>query len=203
MFLVMRDTRRLAVPELAATLQRKLGEIQETFASNPSLRVHQQNRFYIHQILARLTDHVERQSGLPGRFVEYVSGQGTARYEVEHIWANHAEQHTHEFPQAADFNDYRNRIGGLLLLPKTFNASYGDLPYDQKVGHYASQNILAWSLHSSAYDRNPGFVAYANRSQLPFRAMAEFKRADLDERQALYQRLAEEVWNPGRLAVAS
>lgn len=201
MFVVMRDIRGLPVPELAATLRRKLDEAQETFATNPSLRVHQQNRFYIHQILARLTDHVERQSGLPGRFAEYVGGEGTARYEVEHIWANHAERHTDEFPQAVDFVEYRNRIGGLLLLPKLFNASYGDLPYSQKVGHYASQNILAWSLNASAYERNPGFVAYAKSAQLPFRAIADFKRADLDERQALYQRLAEEVWNPNRLAI--
>jgi hypothetical protein len=201
MFLVMRDIRGLSVPELAATLRRKLGETHETFESNPNLRVHQQNRFYIHQILARLTDHVERRSGLPGRFVEYIGGEATARYEVEHVWANHAERHTDEFPQAADFADYRNRIGGLLLLPKSFNASYGDLPYDQKVGHYVSQNILAWSLHAGAYEHNPGFVAYVKRSGLPFRAMPEFNRADLDERQTLYRLLAEEVWSPERLAI--
>jgi hypothetical protein len=36
-------------------------------------------------------------------------------------------------------------------------------------------------------------------SGLPFRAHAEFKKADLDARQALYQRLAERIWNPAVL----
>ncbi len=202
MFLVMRDTRGLSVPELAAALRERLDGVAETFASNPNLRVHQQNRFYIHQLLARMTDHVERQSGMPGRFVEYIGGSGTARYEVEHIWANHPERHTDEFPQAADFLEYRNRIGGLLLLPKSFNASYGDLHYAKKVEHYVTQNIVARSLHPGAYEHHPGFLAYAKRSGLPFRAIASFDKAALDERQDLYRRIAEEVWSPTRLGVA-
>ncbi|MBK7760321.1 MAG: DUF1524 domain-containing protein, partial [Deltaproteobacteria bacterium] len=48
-------------------------------------------------------------------------------YEVEHIWANRPERHSDEFPQSSDFQDVRNHIGGLLLLPKSFNASYGDM----------------------------------------------------------------------------
>lgn len=202
MFLVMRDTRGLSVPELAVALRERLDGVSETFASSPNLRVHQQNRFYIHQILARMTDHVERSSGMPGRFVEYVGGSGTSRYEVEHIWANHPERHADEFPQAADFLEYRNRIGGLLLLPKAFNASFGDLAYGKKVPHYLSQNILARSLHPGAYEHNPGFLAYAQRSRLPFQAMATFDKTALDERQDLYQRIAEEVWSPDRLKVA-
>ncbi len=202
MFLVMRDTRGLSVPELAAALRERLHGVAETFGSSPNLRVHQQNRFYIHHILARLTDHVERQSGMPGRFVEYIGGAGTARYEVEHIWANHPERHTDEFPQAADFLDYRNRVGGLLLLPRSFNGSYGDLPYAKKVEHYVTQNILARSLHPGAYTHHPGFLAYAKRAGLPFRAIASFDKAALDERQDLYRRIAEEVWSPARLEVA-
>lgn len=201
MFQVMKNSRHLSISDLSAFLAKKLSEVEETFAGSPNLRVHQQNRYYVHHLLARITDHVERQSGLPGRFVEYISGQGTSKYEVEHVWANHAERHTDEFPQAADFADYRNRVGGLLLLPKSFNASYGDLPYDKKVEHYVSQNVLAWSLHPGAYEHNPGFLAYVKRSSLPFRSHAEFKKAQLDDRQQLYRLLAEEVWSPVRLRV--
>ena len=50
-----------------------------------------------------------------------------------------------------------------------------------------------------AYDHNPGFLHFLERSGLPFRPHAEFKKADLDARQVLYQKLAEEVWNPDRL----
>lgn len=150
MFLVMRDTRGMSPPELARKLHDLLAREQETFASNDRLRVHQQNRRSLHRLLARLTDYVETESGNPSRFLDYVS-EGKGRYEVEHIWADHPERHTDEFSHAADFAEHRNRIGGLLLLPKSFNASYGDLSYEKKLPHYNTQNLLARSLHPQCY----------------------------------------------------
>lgn len=135
---------------------------------------------------------------MPSRFAEYVA-EGKNRYEIEHIWADHFERYRDEFQHEADFAEYRNRIGGLLLLPKSFNASYGDLPYKDKLEHYYGQNLLAQSLHQKCYSRNPGFISYIERSGLPFRAHPEFKRKDLDARQSLYQEIAEEIWNPDLL----
>src|SRR5439155_11010565 len=115
-------------------------------------------------------------------------------------WANHPERHTDEFAHPSDFQEYRSRIGDLLLLPKSFNASYGDLGYAQKREHYVGQNLLTRSLHERAYDHNPGFLHFVEESGLPFRAHTEFKKADLDARQGLYQRLAERIWSPDRIA---
>ena len=75
----------------------------------------------------RMTDYVETQLRQASRYAEYAQ-RGKKGYEIEHIWANHPERHTDEFAHPSDFQEYRNRIGGLLLLPKSFNASYGDLP---------------------------------------------------------------------------
>ncbi len=36
---------------------------------------------------------------------------------------------------------------GCCCYPKQFNASYGDLPYRDKLDHYNTQNMLARSLH--------------------------------------------------------
>jgi hypothetical protein len=153
----------------------------------------------IHRLLARMTDYVETRSGQASRYSEY-SKRGRGGYEIEHIWADHPEHHTVEFAHAVEFQEYRNRVGGLLLLPKSFNASYGDLPYAQKREHYYGQNLLAASLHDRAYDHNPGFAHFIVESDLPFRPHAEFHKADLDARQALYQKLAEQIWSPDRLA---
>ena len=98
-----------------------------------------------------------------------------------------------------DFAEYRNRIGGLLLLPKSFNASYGALPYDEKLPHYHGQNLLAKSLDPRAYEHNPGFLGFVDRSGLPFEPYPEFRKAELDKRQELYRRLAEAIWSPARL----
>src|SRR6185437_3917572 len=80
MFIVMRDTRDLASEPLAHKLRDVLDKEQETFASNDRLRVHQQNRYSLHRILARLTDYVEIQSGQPSHYLDYVS-EGKGRYE--------------------------------------------------------------------------------------------------------------------------
>ena len=198
MFIVMREIRGLAVDQLAMKLHEFLSKEEETFASNDRLRVHQQNRYALHRILARLTDYVETQSGQPSRYVDYVS-EGKNRYEVEHIWADHPERHTDEFSHPADFAEYRNRIGGLLLLPKRFNASYGDLTYQEKLPHYNTQNLLARSLHPQCYERNPGFLQFKEQSGLPFTPLVTFKKADLETRSQLYRQIAEHIWNPDNL----
>jgi len=199
MFLVMRDIRGLDPKPLAVKLRETLDKEEETFATNDRLYMHQQNRWYLHRILARMADYIERQSAQPGRYPEYVSTQGKDRYEVEHIWAYKPERHKDEFSHPIDFEEYRNRIGGLLILPKSFNASYGALPYEEKLPHYNTKNLLARSLHPQCYDRNPGFMRFVEQSGLPFQPHTEFKKADLDARQELLRQLAERIWNPDDL----
>ncbi len=200
MWSVMRDIRGKSAAEVADILSTRLAAETETFASNDRFHLHGMNGRQIHRLLARMTDYIETRSGLPSRYPEYVQRKGKQGYEVEHVWANHPERHEGEFGHPSDFEEYRNRIGGLLLLPKSFNASYGDLPYSEKQGHYLKQNLLAQSLHEKAYDRSPGFLRFVRESGLPFIPHPEFKKADLDARQELYRRLAEEIWNPDRLA---
>lgn len=198
MFIVMRDIRGLSPDALAEKLHNFLTQEKETFASNERLYMHQQNRYTLHRILARLTEYVETQSGQPSRYLDYVS-EGKARFEVEHIWANHPERHTAEFSHPADFAEHRNRIGGLLLLPKSFNASYGDLAYSDKLPHYNAQNLLARSLHPQCYDHNPGFLRFVSENGLSFKPLAQFNKADLEGRGELYRQLAERIWNPDDL----
>jgi hypothetical protein len=194
-FRVMYDIRGLDTDSLALKLYESLTKEDQNFTSNDHLRMHQQNRYPLHRILARLTDYVETQSGQPSHYLEYV-GEGKTRYEVEHIWADHAERHTEEFPHPADFTEHRNRIGGLLLLPKSFNASYGDLPFADKLPHYNTHNLLARSLHPQCYEHNPGFLHFVQQSGLPFAAMTVFKKDELETRSLLYRQIAERIWNP-------
>ena len=202
MFLVMRDIRGSNAQELAGVLRHRLDAESETFAvndRNARFGLHAMNGPQIHRLLARMTDYLETQSGGASRYAEYAQ-RGRKGYEIEHIWADHSERHVEEFSHPSEFTEYRNNIGGLLLLPKSFNASYGDLPYAEKRECYLEQNLLARSLHEQAYDRNPGFLRFIEESELPFRAHAEFKKVDLDVRQDLYRRLAERIWDPERLA---
>jgi hypothetical protein len=199
MFLVMRDIRRKEPRQLAEMLYERLQTEKEGFRTNDRFHLTKMNRNVMMRVLARMTDYIERESGHVSHYVEYVSGSGKKRYEVEHVWAAKPDRYVDEFPHEADFYEYRNRIGGLLLLPKSFNASYGALPYEEKLDHYNSQNLLARTLHSQCYEHNPGFLAFRERSGLPFHPHDRFRRADLDERQVLYTRIAERIWDPQQL----
>jgi hypothetical protein len=121
---------------------------------------------------------------------------------VEHIWADHPEWHKDEFDHPSDFQLIRNRIGGLLLLPKSFNASFGDKKYETKRKHYVKQNLLAQSLHELAYENNPGFVGFVKRSGLPFRPCPDFKSTDIEARSDLYRQVAVQIWTTQRLVDA-
>lgn len=202
MFLIMREIRGKPVGQLATILRKRLEDDEETFDTNPTLRLHQQNRFSLKWLLARMTDYIEVRGGLCSRFDEYMAEGRNKGYEVEHIWADHWEEHRDEFAHQADFDEYRNRLGGLLLLPKTFNASYGDLTYAKKLPHYLKQNLLAHSLNPNAYDRNPPLKKVI-RAGLPFVGHSKFRKVDIEVRQKLYVEIAKHLWNPDRLNEAA
>jgi hypothetical protein len=199
MFRDMLKLRGKSASTIAGIFTEELEKEEEDFFHNPDFALHGQNGVHIHRILARMTDFIERESGRESSFERFMQRSGKNKYEVEHIWANHPERHSDEFSHPNDFLDYRNRIGGLLLLPKQFNQSYGDLPYQEKVEHYLKNNLLAQSLHPRCYERNPGFLQFIQKYSLPFEPHNVFKKADLDQRQKLYLQLADLVWNPDRL----
>ncbi len=90
-------------------------------------------------------------------FADLVSRGRTHPFEIEHIWADKPERHP-EFESEQAFWDQRNKLGGLLLLPKDSNASFGANPYPAKLALYFGQNALAKSLHPNSYQNNPTFL---------------------------------------------
>ena len=210
-FQLTKEIRGLSVEELRDTLVSKLqGDAHDaelTFRKQPYLN--NWNAKSLHRQLARMIDWVEQQSGEPGQYTKYVARSGKHAFEIEHIWANHYDRHTHEFDSSAAFGEYRNRLGGLLLLPKLINASLGDKDYAHKVEIYLTQNLLARSLHKKCYQNNPGFRQMVQRTGLPFRAFyraeegeeSVFAKDDLEERFQLYRQIAEQLWSVERLQI--
>ncbi len=197
-FVATKNIRGLDIAELSQELFKQLDELDERFDSMDRLRLNQQNRKPLHRVLARLTDYLEVESGNGPTYLE-MTGGARVKYEIEHIWANHAERHTDEFAHPSDFADHRNLVGDLLLLNKKFNASFGDKTYEEKLPHYYAQNLLARSLNSKCYENNPGFVAFVKRTGLPFKPYESFNAEAVIERGELYRQLAGVVWNPDHL----
>ncbi len=208
MFLVMKDIRRRSAEDVAGILRGRLDGTfeadKDTFEAiapfgNATYRLYGSNRRPMHLMLAQMTDWLMRQCGLPSSLPDYLKRKGKGAFEIEHIWADKHEQHVDEFASAADFQDYRNRIGGLLLLPKTFNASFGAMTYADKLPHYIGQNMLARALGQPAYANNPGFIGLNAELGNVFKPYTVFKKADLDDRQEAMRILALRIWSPDRL----
>lgn len=180
-----KKVRGMSIDELKTFLnQNPIKEVPE-LVNSPTLN--QQNRQRIKVLLALITEIVAYNSGESNYILN------NSDIEVEHIWSNHYDQHLDEFDNENDFANTRNNIGDLLVLPKSFNASFGDNPYESKVIQYFSHNILAQSLNEKKYENNPGFVKFITNSNLKFKPYSSFKRSSIIERADLYREIL--LWN--------
>ena len=203
MFNLIKELRNRPTDEVRVVLALWLEQEDERFDGIRSFHLTHRNRSHIHYLLARITAWLDGELETGTTFVDYIDRSRKYPYEVEHIWANHFDRHANEFANSFEFEEHRNKFGDLLLLPKDFNTSFGDMPYEDKVHHYNAQNPLARSLHPMSYENNPSFRRLCETYGLAFTAYpSSFSKTDIDERQELYRSLAEIVWNPTRLGLA-
>lgn len=202
MFNLAKDVRNRDLDELRDVLADRVADLPESFHGAMTFRLTQRNRSHIHYLLARMTAWMEDECGTGSGFAAYVDRNRKKPFEVEHIWADKYERHTDEFDNPHDFADHRDRFGDLLLLPKDFNASYGDKSYLEKLPHYFGQNLLAASLAPLAYKNNPSFERFIEKTGLPFQPYPRgFTKSDVDERQDLYRQVCDQVWSPDSLGL--
>ena len=194
MYSLVKELRGKDLGSLRALLKAKLAEMPEKWDGVAEFRLHGMNRYFVKFLLSRITGFIEQQSGASTNFSTYFVSPGTKPYEVEHIWADKFEEHRDEFEQRHEFDNYRNRIGDLVLLPQGTNQSYGAMTYAEKVEHYLKENLLVKSLHPKAYENNPNFVGMAKNLGLKLKAHKAYAKADIDERQTLVRSVCEAIW---------
>ena len=198
-FNIIKEIRDQNIFDLATILRQKVEEMTDHFDAVDDFYLHGQNKKRIHHMLARITYFIEQECGIESDFEVYVSRQIKKPFEVEHLWANKFERHETEFNSENDFQNFRNRFGGLVLLPRGFNQSLNADTYEEKVPHYLKANLLAKSLHPLAYEKDPSFAKFIDNCQLPFKPhYPNFQKEDLLDRQELYKRISELIWSPNR-----
>ena len=201
-FSLMKDVRGLSVNNLSSFLKEQVENMEYTFDNFIDFSLNRNNKRYVHHILARITHHLHQQCGLELNFYALIrkkkNGQKVHLYQIEHILADKYERHSSEFENPSEFNIWRNYIGALLLLPESFNKSFGDKAYEDKREQYFGQNLLAKSLCEKCYQNNPEFLKYLKTNNLSFQAHKEFQKADIEKRQLLYKAICEEIWSVDR-----
>ncbi len=207
MFTLTRDIRGKALPDLVQTLRDRLDADEVTFEGYeargrrgiPALALNQFSKRYIFHMLARITAHVEVGAGKPDLFDRYVDRSTKNPQDIEHITGFSYAKFGSEFPTEHEFLDWRNSIGGLVLLPADVNRSLQDKSFSEKAPHYAKQNLLAASLTSTVYQHQPQFTRFIGERDLPFAACDQFGKDEQAARTELIRRLCHDVWSPNRL----
>ncbi|NOZ83995.1 MAG: DUF262 domain-containing protein [Epsilonproteobacteria bacterium] len=195
LYTLVKEIRDKTASELITIFKMKIKEYNENLSGMVSFGLHQQNKRFLRYLLARITNYIERESGIPSSFEQYINDSIKKPYQIEHIWSDIFEKHKDKFDQRDDFFTYRNKIGGLILLPEGTNQSFNKDPYEKKLPHYLKENLLAQSLHEDCYKKNPNFLTFKNNSGICFKPHKEFKKQDLIERSELYKEICESIWS--------
>jgi hypothetical protein len=149
-----------------------------------------------------MTAYVESACDKGDQFPKYTNWLPDSRknpYEIEHLWPNHHDDFKTEFPSEDEFSQWRDHIGGLVLLPKSKNASLNDKSYGGKRPHYQDENLLAASLTELSYDHNPRFKTLREQNAFDFKPYATFGKDQQLERRSLYTALIKHLWSVERL----
>lgn len=179
---------------LSSILKEKINEMPEKFDLS-NLILHKQNKKFIQFLLARITSYIDEEISVVSDFNEYVRKDIKKPFEIEHIIPDNYDRYRDEFKDTNEFNDFRDSIGNLILIPRGFNQSFGKDPYEKKVEHYFAQNCLAKSLNIKCYQKNPTFNNFIQESKLPFKPYKTFSKEQILEREELYTKIIEKIWD--------
>jgi uncharacterized protein with ParB-like and HNH nuclease domain len=188
-----------SVGELRTLLSRRIAELDDEFSGMTKFGLQPDNSRQVRYLLARITAFVESECDGGNDFPAYVDRERP--YEIEHIWANKFDRHQVEVKTPQTFKATRNRLGGLLLLPKSDNASYNADSYGEKLPYYFRQNMLVKSLSKHSYSKFPAYRRFLDKYNLKkfMKHYDEFTKESIEERQELYVKLCEIIWRPETL----
>ena len=198
-FQLSKKIRRKPLHALLDVLKQELYEMEYQLETIDEFRLNGWTIRYMLHILSRLTDYIEIQSGIPSNFNKYINREIKNPYDIEHIICDHHDWFIEEYPEKETFIQFRNKFGGLLLLPMDKNRSLQDYTYEKKLPIYYGENLLAKSLNNNCYINNPQFLRFNEKENLNFKPYSNFDKQALLERQDLYEELAKKIWSVDRL----
>lgn len=161
----------------------------------------------VYYLLARMTGWLE--NGVKGaEIAHYVEQKNRRPYHIEHLFPASLLSYQQSIENPEQYQQWRDRIGGLVLLDGADNSGMGAAPLVDKADWYRHHNWLAGSLAAAVYRPRSAanFKRFVKQHGLKdmFRAYVSGEPFVelIESRSALYCAIAERIWNPERLGLA-
>ncbi|MEX5637596.1 GmrSD restriction endonuclease domain-containing protein [Parafrankia sp. FMc2] len=189
--------------DVASVLRDATAEEDQPFADMEAFAFRPGNIDQVRYLLARLIAYVETETVKQYDIRQYLERTARAdRWQIEHLWPTTFDPGMQGL-SPRHFENLRNQIGALVLLPANDNASLQDMPYGEKIAHYRRQPNLLAILHPAHRQNYPILRRFIDSHGLAgtFRSfgdnpvIADTVRA----RRELYIALSERIWSPAAL----
>ena len=195
LFRVMKDIRNQDCKTVGMVLVRALRRMDASIDAITKFSLNQFSGRYMLHLLARFTSYVNVRMGNPSQFDVYVDRTRKGNtYDIEHILPDDYDSYQDEFDSADDFQNNRQMLGNLIILTRDKNRSYQAMQYQEKVGKYIGDNVLAQALNETAYQNNPQFLAVAK--EYGFEPIPKFTKGSIANRSKIYLQMAIDMWDP-------
>lgn len=189
-----KDSKQIAVLLIKSSLDAEKS-VGISFDNVHKFHLNGTNKWFVKHVLGRFTAYFDRLLGEGETFQSYMNldkKQGKT-YDIEHILADKFTFYGSNFASEEEFEDYRNRIGNLILLTFDKNRSYQDNPVSEKIKHYYSDNNLAKSLNPLFPEHQPAFKKMKDNFGIhPYDKM---EKPEIDERSLTYENMAKTIWS--------
>lgn len=158
------------------------------------------------RFLARVADFLEREMHITNSvgYNVYVNRQLDHKtFDVEHILSDQfATVNAYLtncgktiFSTKEEFSKVRNSIGNLILLPRGRNRSLKDAMYNDKIGPYRTENVLAQTLTTEFYTNQPNYHRFRTSHGIELKPYDVMDKDAIKERMDMYEALASKLWS--------
>ncbi|ANG64997.1 hypothetical protein A8C75_22625 [Marinobacterium aestuarii] len=206
-FYFAKKIRNLDVDSLRSTLKDEASKYVGDINNVAELSYGRAKRQDILHILGRFGEFLENICSQTNsvRFSGYIDRSlGAKTFDIEHILSEVIEESKADASEDWDFSNdsnylqRRNYLGGLVLLPRGRNRSLKCKPYSQKLGVYATENVLCQSLTAQFFENNPSAREGLIQAGISVNSIAKFGDAAITERGELYQQVAKTIWSTSK-----
>lgn len=201
-FDLTKEFRGLDKVALLVKVQQKWDSLTTTVSNLANINYTDNNRADVLFLLSRIASYLEDAIGIQNRtgFVEFWKrDRQNKTFDIEHLFKVAYDTQNippdDQFTGEADYKALRNNIGALVLLGRSRNRSLQDKNYSEKLGVYATENVLAQTLTTGFYQNNPALDRFLQANPaIGLTVIPAFGKTSINRRQQTYARIAEKVW---------